>query len=101
MIKEELINKIRDASEEVNQNFAIKSVKLFGSRASDTARADSDVDLIIEFSSGTGVGLFAMVEIENIFQRFLKLKTDITTPAGLDELIRDRVLKKAETVYER
>ena len=42
-----------------------------------------------------------MVEIENTFQRFLKLKTDITTPAGLDEFIRERVLRKAETVYER
>lgn len=101
MSKEELINKIRDASEKVNQNFSIKSVKLFGSRATDTARVDSDVDLIIEFNSDVGVGLFAMVEIENIFQQFLKLKTDITTPAGLDEFIRDRVLRKAETVYER
>lgn len=100
MSKEELIGKIYAASVEVDKTFGIKTVKLFGSRATGTARPDSDVDLIIEFNPNAGVGLFAMGEIEKTFQSFLRLKTDITTPAGLDELIRNRVLSKAETVYE-
>jgi len=101
MSKKELKKVIREAVEVVSENYAIKCIKLFGSQARGTSKADSDVDLIIEFDANETVGLFAMFDIENIFQQYLKCEIDITTLDGLDEFIRDKVLDEAEIVYER
>ena len=101
MSKKELKKAIQEAVEAVNENYAIKSVKLFGSRVRETAKTNSDVDLIIEFDPSETVGLFAMSDIEDVFQQHLKCEADITTPDGLDEFIRDQVLAEAEVVYER
>ena len=100
MSKEELRKAIQEATEIVNRDHTVKSVKLFGSHARGEAGPNSDVDLIIEFDPNEKIGMFTMSDIELIFQQHLKQEIDITTPAGLDDFIRDRVLAEAETVYE-
>ena len=101
MSKEELKKAIQQATDVVGKEYAIKSVRLFGSQARGTATADSDIDLIIEFEPDATVGLFALYEIQNIYEQHLKREADITTPAGLDDFVRDQVLAEAEVVYER
>lgn len=101
MSRKELTKAIQDAVAAADHGYAIKSVRLFGSQVRGEAKPDSDVDLIVEFDSSATIGLFAMSDIEDVFQRYLKLKADITTPDGLDDLMRDQVLAEAETIYER
>ena len=98
---QELKKAVIEAALVVNKQYKIERVQLFGSQARGTATAASDVDLIIEFAPNETVGLFALSDIENIFQQHLQCKTDVTTPDGLDALIRDQVLAEAQTVYER
>jgi len=79
----------------------IKRLALFGSVLRDNFRADSDIDIIVEFMPGTRVGMLAMARIEReLSQIFDGRKVDLRTPAELSHYFRDDVLQKAEVCYD-
>jgi len=79
----------------------IKRLALFGSVLRDNFRADSDIDIIVEFMPGTRVGMLAMARIEReLSQIFEGRKVDLRTPAELSRYFRDDVLQKAEVCYD-
>ncbi|HUU15048.1 MAG TPA: nucleotidyltransferase family protein [Terriglobia bacterium] len=69
------------------------NVRVFGSVARGDARADSDVDFLIELERGRSLldhaGL--LVDLEELLGR----KVDVVTERGLRPRIRDRVLSEA------
>ena len=66
---------IRKAVITIADQYSIKSVVLFGSRASGSNRDDSDVDLIIEFSKP--VSILMLSSLKNRLQDILGLDVDI------------------------
>jgi hypothetical protein len=70
-----------------------RNVRVFGSVARGEARADSDVDLLVDLEPGRSLldlgGL--TIDLEEILGR----KVDIVTPAGLSPRIRANVLREA------
>lgn len=79
----------------------IKRLALFGSVLRDNFRADSDIDIIVEFMPGTRVGMLTMARIEReLSQIFEGRKVDLRTPAELSHYFRDDVLQKAEVCYD-
>ena len=78
----------------------IKKASVFGSYAYGTPKADSDVDILIEFKPSAKVGLFEFVRIQKRMSDLIGKRVDLSTPAGLSKFFRDEVLKEAETVYE-
>lgn len=73
---------------------------LFGSRAKGTARADSDYDLLIEFSPEKRVGIFKYQEIESEIESVLGNKVDLVTVGGLDKYIKDEVFSTMKVIYD-
>lgn len=71
MTMETLKNSILAVAEE----YPIKKVTLFGSRAAGTNHEDSDVDLIMEFSMSISLLTLSMLRLE--LERILKVKVDI------------------------
>ena len=69
------IAKIQNAVLKIVQKYPIKRVVLFGSRASGQERADSDVDLIMEFSAP--VGLLLLAQIKYDLEDELHVKVDV------------------------
>ncbi|NDJ18649.1 nucleotidyltransferase family protein [Myxacorys almedinensis] len=69
------------------------NVRVFGSVARGEARADSDIDFLVEMgenrSSWFPVGL--ILDLEDLLGR----KVDVATDGGLKDRIRERVLKEA------
>lgn len=57
-------NKIKAAVLQLVEKYPISKVVLFGSRAAGTNREDSDVDLIIEFSSQISLLTLSAITIE-------------------------------------
>lgn len=45
--------------------YRVKRLRLFGSTADGTARAGSDVDLLVEFIPGEAPGAFALVDLQD------------------------------------
>jgi predicted nucleotidyltransferase len=69
------------------------NVRIFGSAARGEARADSDVDFLVELGPGsTLLGRAAMTrELESLLGR----KVDVVSDKGLRERVRERVLEEA------
>ena len=61
---------------EIAQKYGIKRVKLFGSRATNNYREDSDVDLIVEFETSV-VSLFILAGLMNELEEKFGVSVDI------------------------
>ena len=78
----------------------ILRLSLFGSTLRDTARTDSDVDLLVEFEPHAKPGLIGMAEIEIELSSLLGgRKVDLRTAEDLSRYFRDEVLRMAKTQY--
>ena len=88
----------RDRIAEFCRRNHIRRLAFFGSVLRDDFRADSDVDVLVEFEPGMKVGLrfFAMErELADILGR----KVDLNTPGFLSEEILKDALTEAEILY--
>lgn len=71
-----------------------RNVRIFGSVARGEARADSDVDFLVDMEPGRT--LLDMGGLLMDLRDLLGLEVDVVTERGLKPRIRDRVLKEAE-----
>lgn len=79
----------------------IKRLALFGSVLRDDFRRDSDIDVVVEFMSGTHVGMLTMARLERELSQLFEGRTiDLRTSAELSRYFRDDVLQKAEVCYD-
>lgn len=101
MDKQLLKEKIQKAVEENPFKDEIKKVSLFGSYAYGVPHQGSDVDILIEFVPQNKVGLFKFIKIKHNFEDSLHLKVDMATPDALSKYIREEVLQRSETLYDR
>ena len=68
-------DEIKNRLQQFIEKYSIKSMILFGSRASGTNQDDSDVDLILEFS--VPVSLIVLSELKIEMEEALNLDVDI------------------------
>lgn len=73
--------------------YGASNIRLFGSRARGDARADSDVDFLVDMPPHCSLLDIARLMMD--LQDILGYKVDVVEPAGLHWYIRDRVLKEA------
>jgi uncharacterized protein len=76
----------------------IRRLLLFGSAIHDDFRADSDVDILVEFEPNhtPGLAFFAMQEE---LGALLGRRVDLNTPRCLSPRFRDDVLREAKVLY--
>jgi predicted nucleotidyltransferase len=79
----------------------IRWFALFGSVLREDFRAESDVDVLVEFESGAVVGLLDMARMERELSDLWGRKVDLRTPEDLSRYFRQQVLDAAEVQYER
>lgn len=77
----------------------IRRLAVFGSRLKGTARADSDLDLLVEFETGRVPGLLGLSAIEIELTEALGVKVDLRTAQDLSPYFRDEVLEQAQVAY--
>jgi len=64
------------------------------------ARADSDLDLLVEFEPGEEPGLMGLAEIEQELSSLVGgRRIDLRTPQDLSRYFRDEVLRTARVQY--
>ena len=82
------------------QELGISYLALFGSYLHGDSTPTSDVDLLVEFKSIDGMGLFKYVGIQHKLADFLgKDKVDLVMKDALSKYFRDDVLSHAKTLY--
>lgn len=77
----------------------VRRLAFFGSVLRDDFRADSDVDVLMEFEPGRVPGL-AFFAMERELSEILGRRVDLNTPQFLSPHFRSRVLTEAEAQYE-
>jgi uncharacterized protein len=89
----------RDALAGVCRRHRIHWLAVFGSHARGDARADSDVDVVVEFAPGMTPGL-GMIRVAEALRPVLgDRRVDLVTRRGLAPRLRDRVLSEARELY--
>ena len=85
----------RTALQALAQRHHIRRLVLFGSAARGELKADSDIDLMVEFESDETPSLGGMVEIQEAFSElFGGRKVDIATPSILANPYRRQAIEK-------
>ena len=77
----------------------ILRLSVFGSILRDDFRADSDVDVLVEFAPGATPG-FGFIGIQDKLTEILGRRVDLHTPASLSKYFREDVLREAEALYD-
>jgi predicted nucleotidyltransferase len=78
----------------------IKRLSLFGSTLTGRARADSDMDLLVEFEPGQEPGFLGLAEMKRELSSLLGgRRIDLRTPSDLSPYFRDEVLRTARVQY--
>jgi len=72
------------------------NLRVFGSIARGAARADSDLDLLVDLEPGRSA--FDLAGLTLDLEALLGRRVDIVTEAGLHWFIRDRVLREARAL---
>lgn len=96
MRREEVIRILKDHLKEIKA-YQVKSLAIFGSVARNDAKADSDVDILVEFEPDASVGLFEFYRLQRFLTQTLGCSVDLATPESLRDEIKEDVFK--ELVY--
>ena len=75
------------------EQFKVKSLSIFGSVARGEARADSDIDILVEFSGP--IGLLEFVRLKRILGTLLGSRIDLVTVGALKKQLREKILAEA------
>ena len=99
MVQKPRINIPTDKIADFCRRHHIAKLMLFGSVLRDDFRADSDIDILVEFESGHFVG-FQIFEVEEeLSQLFGGRRVDLVNPKYLNRRLRQRVLASAQVQY--
>jgi predicted nucleotidyltransferase len=89
----------RSALEDVCRRHNIVWLAVFGSLARGDARADSDVDVVVDFAPGMTPG-FGIVRVADALRPVLGgRRLDLVTRSGLSPRLREQILSSAQTLY--
>lgn len=89
----------RESVEAFCRKHRVRKLALFGSVLRQDFRADSDVDVLIEFEPGVHVGFMKLAAMELELGALLGRKVDLRTPGELSRYFRDEVLASAEVQF--
>lgn len=93
--RKDILSILKNLKDEVEREYAVKTMGVFGSVARDEQAEGSDVDLLVEFSRPVPISL--LIRLEEFLSGKLGRKVDLVTPDTLKPVIRQDVL--AEVVY--
>src|SRR5262245_25890031 len=77
----------------------VTSLSLFGSRARGEERADSDLDVLIDYDSDRPFTLYDLVCVERLLERLTGLKVHVATSDAFRAHRLSRVTKDAISVF--
>ncbi len=92
-MKRENVLRILSAHRQDLKNFHVKALALFGSVARDEARADSDVDVLVEFEGAATFDRY--MDLKFFLEECLARRVDLVTRDALKPRVRPEVEREA------
>jgi uncharacterized protein len=88
---------LRQHFPQVQQQYRIRQLGIFGSFVRGEQTENSDIDLLVEFDPNTRFGLLTFCQLENDLSELLKCKVDLVMKDGLKPRLGERILQ--EVIY--
>lgn len=79
----------------------IYKLSLFGSAITGEFRDSSDIDLLVEFESGSHTDLIRFAEMQDELSKLLDRPVDLNTAHSLSRHFRQQVIEQARVIYEQ
>jgi predicted nucleotidyltransferase len=98
MNRNEAISKLKARADAIKAMRAT-SLYVFGSTAREHARADSDLDLFIDYDRKSRFNAFDLVGIKDFLEKELGVDVDVTTRDGLHPMLRADIEQSALRVF--
>ena len=77
MDRTQVINELHAMVPDLIERFGIESIGVFGSFARETARAESDLDLLVRFRPDAKVSLFTLARLANTIEERVGVAVDL------------------------
>jgi uncharacterized protein len=86
-----VIRRLRNINLQLNRDFGVSKIGIFGSYARNAQGKDSDIDVLVEFDRP--VNLFEFSRLKSYLTDQLGIRVDLVTPGALKPLIKDQILR--------
>src|ERR1700683_3315394 len=97
MHREEVITKLKQHEADLKR-LGVQHLYLFGSTVREEARADSDVDLFVDYERGK-FNLFDLMDVRERASNILGHKADVTTRDSLHRMLRPAIEASAIGIF--
>ena len=87
---------LRAHRRELREQYGVKRIGVFGSYSRNEQRADSDIDILVEFERP--VGLITFVRLQEYLEGLLGVKVDLVTRNALKKRLKERILREVKYV---
>jgi predicted nucleotidyltransferase len=87
---------LKSHQKELTQRGA-RTLSIFGSTARGTAKARSDVDILVDFDPRKG--LFAFAGLKIFLEEILKCRVDLVNKRALHPALKERILREARQIF--
>jgi predicted nucleotidyltransferase len=91
MDTKDIINRLQEIKPYLQQEYAVKTLGLFGSFADGSYTDNSDVDILVEFEQPVGWKFFTL---EKDLEKMLNRKIDLVTANALKEQMKPFILSQ-------
>ena len=96
LTRERILNTLKRLKEDLNTNFRVKTIGLFGSYVKNEQKNTSDIDFLVEFEEDAD--LFHLVGLSRYLEEVFKSKVDVVSKPAIKEEIKQQILE--EVIYE-
>ena len=81
------------------QRYQVRRLSLFGSVLRDDFRAESDIDVLVQFERDARVSFLTLGKMQRELSAIFQRPVDLVPQDGLKPVIRESVLASAQEVY--
>ena len=93
----EMKNKIKSVQNELNANFSVEEIGLFGSYVRGEENENSDLDILISLKENHNVGLIKFNSLKEFLSDLLNIKVDLVIKDGIKPALKNYILN--EDIY--
>jgi predicted nucleotidyltransferase len=94
--KEKTLSTLKRLMDDLNANYRVKTIGLFGSYVKNEQKDTSDIDFLVEFEEDAN--LLYLVGLSRYLEEVFKSKVDVISKPAIKEEIKQRILE--EVIYE-